>query len=417
MRKFKLILLIILPAMVWCGFAFFGGLQGWWLSPVANNADDFHHYATHHIDTHNKGSAAFVLINNGQLHANYFSSPHKEINEHTVFAAASMSKLLTAIGVMQLANEGKIDLSHSVNAYLKRWKIPSSAYDANQVTVAQLLSHTSGLTDGLGFGDYQASETLPTLIQSLVSPRASTGSREITLGLPAGQEWKYSGGGYLVLQLLIEDVTGQHFESWMQQQLFTPLNMQRSSYQFIGALKNNAGAYDSEGNATTMFQYAAAGATGLVTSAHDLTKLAIALSTPDTKQAHSTAVNLVTAQQIRTPSAQLYDQYIWGNGAMLYAPVKNNDYIYGHDGSNDPAINTAFRINPNNGDAIIVLVTGNSRLASSIAFEWTLWQSGKPDFIMLDRAIHSAFVPASVGMLLWCVALFIYRRKRSTQQQ
>ena len=58
-----------------------------------------------------------------------------------------MSKLLTTIGVLHPTNEEKIDLNQPVNRYLKRWKIPTSEFDANTVTIAHLLSHTSGLTD------------------------------------------------------------------------------------------------------------------------------------------------------------------------------------------------------------------------------------------------------------------------------
>ena len=58
---------------------------------------------------------------------------------------------------------------------------------------------------------------------------------------------------------------------------------------------------------------------------------------------------------------------------MLYVPLNDGQFIIGHDGSNDPAINTSLRINPATGDGYIALVTGHSTLASEIGFEWTLW--------------------------------------------
>jgi hypothetical protein len=99
---------------------------------------------------------------------------------------------------------------------------------------------------------------------------------------------------------------------------------------------------------------------------------------------------------------------------MLYAPTASGDYVFGHDGSNDPAINSTLRINPDNGDAIIVLETGNPALASSIGYEWTLWQTGIPDFLMLGRAFRSAIMPLIAGLFVigTMSVLFWGRRRR-----
>ena len=96
---------------------------------------------------------------------------------------------------------------------------------------------------------------------------------------------------------------------------------------------------------------------------------------------------------MRQPHGRQLGLDIWGLGVALYAPTASGAYVYGHDGSNAPAINTSMRINPDNGDAVIVLVTGNPSLATAIGSEWTLWQTGSPDFFMADRAARSALVP------------------------
>lgn len=406
-------MILLIPALLWCVIAFWGGLQGWWLSPVAdkNDSKTFEEFATHQLLSHNKGSSAFVLLQNGQVRYEYYASPTNKVDKNTLFAAASLSKLITALGVIQLANKNYISLNAPVNSYLSKWKIPSNEFNANDITVAQLLSHTSGLSDQLGFGDYRENEVIPTLIDSLNNPRASSGVKHIELGGLPGKQWQYSGGGYLILQLLIEEVTGMSFEAWMQKSVFQPLSMTRSNYQFMGNKSNHAGSYNEEGKPAEIFKYAAAGATGLLTTAHDLTILAKALYNPDITATHSSAANAHTAKQLRTAAGELYGETIWGHGAMLFAPVGNGDYIFGHDGSNDPAINSSFRINPNNGDAIIILATGHSSLASSIAFEWTLWQSGKPDFLMINRAIKSTFIPIGLGLLCWLIMVLVYRKR------
>jgi hypothetical protein len=118
-------------------------------------------------------------------------------------------------------------------------------------------------------------------------------------------------------------------------------------------------------------------------------------------------LNQANVHAMRQPHGKKFGADIWGLGAMLYAPTAGGDYVFGHDGSNDPAINTALRINPDNGDAIIVLVTGHRALATSLAYEWTLWQTGVPDFLLLDKALKSALMPMVIGVLI-IVALFAY---------
>jgi hypothetical protein len=98
---------------------------------------------------------------------------------------------------------------------------------------------------------------------------------------------------------------------------------------------------------------------------------------------------------------------------MLYAPTASGDFVFGHDGSNAPAINTSVRINPDNGDAIIALVNGSPTLASAIGYEWTLWQTGSPDFLMIDKVIASAIVPLLIGLVtIVAAAVFTVVRRR-----
>jgi len=88
-------------------------------------------------------------------------------NPRTLFGAASMSKPLTAVGVLKLVEEGKVDLDKEVNHYLKRWKIPDNAFTSEKkVTVRELLNHTSGI--GTHNGElYDPGQPIPTLLQML----------------------------------------------------------------------------------------------------------------------------------------------------------------------------------------------------------------------------------------------------------
>jgi len=100
---------------------------------------------------------------------------------------------------------------------------------------------------------------------------------------------------------------------------------------------------------------------------------------------------------------------------MLYAPTRSgDDYVYGHDGANEPAINVALRINPQTDDALIALTNGHASLASDIGAEWTLWQTGYPDVLSTQKALKSALVPALVGGGAIFIAFFLLSRRLSS---
>jgi hypothetical protein len=103
---------------------------------------------------------------------------------------------------------------------------------------------------------------------------------------------------------------------------------------------------------------------------------------------------------------------IWGLGTMLYAPTMGRAFVFGHDGQNELAINAAVRINPDNGDAIVVVTSGGRLLATRLASEWTYWQTGGPDFLVIGTAIREAVVPLFAGWLAVIVAAVVYARGR-----
>ncbi len=403
----KRLLFTLIAIILWVVIAAYGAISGWWLTPIAPNGDTqaFWNATIELSKKQSRGNVALVLIRNGEVHDKHFAASIDAIDGGTVFPLASMSKWFAAYAAMQLVQAGKIDLDAPVSRYLSRWQLPEGQFDHSGVTVRRLLSHTAGLTDGLGFGDYAPDEALPSLEATLRQPRASSGNRVIALGQEPGSTWQYSGGSYLILQLLIEEVSGMGFAEWMQQAVFNPIGMQRSTYAYIGDVDNASRSYDADGRPATSYRYAAAAATGLSSAADDLIKFAQAQLHAD--RLGASVLNQANVQAMRQPHGRKFGADIWGLGVMLYAPTASGNYVFGHDGSNAPAINTALRINPDNGDAIIVLVTGHRALATSLAYEWTLWQTGVPDFLLLDKALESALMPMIIGILL-IVVLFVY---------
>lgn len=415
MFYFKLTVGFVLAVVAWIGIVFFSAFYGFWMQPVVSpgNPVQFFEYASNRLEMENPGNSTLTLIENGQITHQYFSASLDEVNSETVFSTASMSKWITALGVMKLVEAGRLDLDAPVSQYLTRWKLPPSEFDNNQVTVRRLLSHTAGFSDGLGFGDYAVDEELPDLEVSLSNPRASS-ARDVSIAVSntPGSEWRYSGGSYLLLELVVEEVTGQPFADYMQEAIFNPLEMSRTGYEFIGSYDNNAGSISRNGEKSPTFKYASKAATAFVTSTADLSKLVLS-QIPSSQ--YESILSDDTIRNMREPHGRTSGFDIWGLGTILYSPTESGDFVFGHDGANDPAINTTARINPESGDAIIVLVTGHPSLATNIGSQWVLWETGYPDVLDSDTVMASMYLPIVIGIIL-ILLLSLYFGYRHTSK-
>ena len=152
------------------------------------------------------------------------------VTTRTLFGAASISKPVTALGVLKLAEEHKIDLDTDVNQYLKRWKIPGSPFTVQKkVTVRELLNHTSGI--GTHNGEiYDPNKPVPTLLE-LLDGKSPAKTPAVRVDAIPGTKFAYSNGGYAILYLLIEDVTGKSFSHYMQHAVLDPIGMKDSTFQ------------------------------------------------------------------------------------------------------------------------------------------------------------------------------------------
>ena len=122
-----------------------------------------------------------------------------------------------------------------------------------------------------------------------------------------------------------------------------------------------------------------------------------------------------TLALMRKPQATRGGVEIWGLGTMLYAPNGAGDFVFGHDGNNEPAINTAVRLDPASGDAIVILETGNKLLATELAGEWVFWKTGMLDFLAFTLATGSMLRLVVIGWVAIVLAavLTVWRRRRA----
>ena len=196
----------------------------------------------------------------------------------TRFQAASVSKPVSAWGVLRLVEQGRIGLDEPVVARLRRWRPPPSPFQADGITVRRLLSHTAGLSVH-GYAGQTLDRPLPPIEASLSGEAG--GSFPVELLDAPGQRWLYSGGGYSVLQLLVEELTGRPFADVMQTEILDALGMTASSFSWRRT-PATACPHDADGGRIPDFCFAEQAAAGLVTTAPDLARfVAAALPGPE----------------------------------------------------------------------------------------------------------------------------------------
>jgi CubicO group peptidase (beta-lactamase class C family) len=147
---------------------------------------------------------------------------------NTLFQAASISKPVAATAVLALVEDGKLDLDADVNGYLTSWRVPDTTVaQGEKVTLRRLLSHTAGLTVH-GFPGYARSERIPTAVEVL---DGKGNTDPVRIAVKPGLVWRYSGGGYTVVQVLLTDVTGKRFDALVRERVLDPMGMSRSTYE------------------------------------------------------------------------------------------------------------------------------------------------------------------------------------------
>jgi CubicO group peptidase (beta-lactamase class C family) len=418
----RVLIWTLVALAVWAGVFVGGTIEGWWRTPIAppGDAKAFLGAAIAEIDSKHRGNVAFVLLQRGAVAGDHFVSVSKPVDRDTRFQVASLSKWITAWGVMTLVEAGKLDLDKPVSNYLTRWKLPASQFDNNGVTVRRLLSHTAGLTDGLGYAGFKPGEPIQPIESSLTrAADASPGhDGRVRVGIEPGTAFEYSGGGYTLLQLLIEEVSGQSFDDYMKAQVLGPLGMTGSTFILDDGAANVAEFFDVNGKPATHYRFTALAAASLYTTAADLVRfLQAQVPGPNGEPPGRGILRPETLKEMRRPHGAQLGADIWGLGTILYAPNNAGEHVIGHDGNNDPAINTAARIDPASGDGIVVLETGNRLLATSVAGEWIFWRTGNVDFLTLTigaKAMLTTLVAGWMAILLVAiVAGWRMRRARA----
>lgn len=249
------------------------------------------------------GFSGSVLIAKGDkvLFAKGYGLANAEFNisntPQTKFRLGSITKQFAAMAIMILAEKGKLSLEDPVSKYIENspeaWK---------DVTIHHLLSHTSGIPSFTSLPSYGASMPLPTTPTKTIDR-----VRAMKLEFKPGEKFNYSNTGYVMLGAIIEKVSGQSFEKYLEENVFTPLGMKDSGYDSpTKILKNRASGFEVAGDKISHASY-------------------LDMTVP-----HAAGALYSTVEDLHRWSMALDDGKLISPGfaPKMYTPVKNN-YAYG----------------------------------------------------------------------------------------
>lgn len=177
---------------------------------------------------------SIAVIRDGKIHwARGFGVTRiggSPVTPDTLFQAASISKVVSAVGAMHLVQTKRLDLDADINNYLKTWTLPDNELTQQaKVTLRGLLTHSAGIT-AHPFQGYEAGMPLPTVVQVL-NGEPPANSPPIRVDMVPGKTWRYSNGGYVVVEQAMTDVSGIAFPKLMENLVLRPFGMKHSTYQ------------------------------------------------------------------------------------------------------------------------------------------------------------------------------------------
>ncbi|SNR14146.1 serine hydrolase domain-containing protein [Tenacibaculum jejuense] len=205
------------------------------------------------LKDHNLAGFSLVVFENYNIvYSNQFGlksvNSNEKIDENTAFSTASISKPITALLCFMLEEKGLINLNDPIDSYLKRWHLPKSEFiKKTKPTWKDFLNHTAG-TNQHGFADFYEGDTIPTIKESLLGklPRYD---KEIDFLFSPGSSWSYSGGGYVIIQMALEDTLNTSIAALADEYIFTPLHLKNTTMiqpNEQGFLKNVALVHDKK---------------------------------------------------------------------------------------------------------------------------------------------------------------------------
>lgn len=342
------------------------------------------------MDYYKVPGVSIAVVENGEIkwakgygYANTETGTKVDIN--TLFQAGSISKPLAALSALKLIENDSLELNKDVNYYLKEWQVPESKFTKTEkVTLEKLLTHTAGMTVH-GFPGYQQADEFPEIIDVL---NGNGNTAKILVDTIPGSIWRYSGGGYTVMEKVVEDVSGMSLDEYMTKNILIPIGMKNSTFQqpITKEWQNNiSAAYDGNGVIIKGLwnNYPEQAAAGLWTTASDLALYCIEIQ--EINQGKEDGV--LTRKTVDKMLTKHKND--WGLGPSLQN--QKDSLIFGHGGKNAGFTND-MKAYAYQGNAIVVMTNADNggKLISEIQnavskhYNWSISQSKTIEIIKLS---------------------------------
>lgn len=317
------------------------------------------------------------------------------VTTNTLFQAGSVSKSVAAMGALYLVEQNKLSLDEDVNSKLKSWKVPENEFTKDKkVTLRGLLSHTTGLTVH-GFPGYAVGANIPSVVQ-ILDGTAPANTPPVRVDFVPGSRWRYSGGGYTVMQQLMVDVTGAAFPDFMKSKVLSPLGMKNSTYQQPLppdlAKLTATGHYNNRSSVEGRWHiYPEMAAAGLWTTPSDLARFAMGIQNAYAGKSggvlsRSMARQMLTDQKNR-------------DGLGVFLQGDSTTLRFGHNGR-DEGFDALLTASADNGQGIVIMINANDnshmmgRIVDFIAdyYHWDGFPAKpKPAAVDVDSKTLKAF--------------------------
>jgi CubicO group peptidase (beta-lactamase class C family) len=210
-----------------------------------------------------------ILISRGYGMADWEQQIPNTAQTH--FRLASLTKPITALAVMMLHARGELNIHDSICTYL-----PDCPETWQPVTVRHLLTHTSGIPNYTDFFEFESTEMVATTPEELIAR-----FRDMPLLVTPGEAFYYDNSGYVLLGVIIEQVSGQTYEDFLQTNIFQPLQMHNSGYDHnVDVIRDQAIGYVTPENPAPFLHTSTLHAAGsLYSTVEDMYRLDQALYT------------------------------------------------------------------------------------------------------------------------------------------
>jgi len=278
----------------------------------------------------------------------------ERVDSTTIFQAASISKPVSAVVALRMVEMDKVVLDEDVNEKLQSWKVLENEFTKNHpVTLRQLLSHSAGLTMH-GVPEFTAGAELPTLVQ-ILNGEGSVSGESVEPVVEPGSTYRYSGGGYIVLQLLLTDIAGRPFAELARELVLRPAGMSSSTFEqpLPQELRSQAAAgHLADGTPIRGFWHTlpeqAAG--GLWTTPADLASFAIEVW----RSYHGLSDAMLSQLSARLMLTRQIDDF----GLGFYLP-SGGVFRFQHGGSN-AGYRCHFVLSIDSADGVVIMTNGDS---------------------------------------------------------